>query len=1033
MDKTSSSTRVTRCVVAAAVLSGICFVYVNLSSLMLDVDHSDTRTHLRRSPPEPMGSVADESVFKWFPQDAWVRSATGNARYGRQYLFYNTMTTLENPVADDSEDPRVWIELKPIAIFFKNEDPGAKPVFATADSAVLTLSERFSLQDSTIGHIERMSLENDVVIQGPSGMYITGHQFHAYDESVKLTSRQPIQFEFDGHQGQASHGVEIQLKKKSHDDKGLTSVTGMQLVRLYGAVDCELNFDGGRHRTPTHLKILAPSGFDFDPRQNIGIFRGKLGGEDNPTNDVLVERQTDGEPDQLRCTELRVVFHRKIEPETGKAKASRLRLDTVTATGSARREIDYWSPDHGVRARMTRLNYRVGANRIDMFGTPADRQSLTADRTRSSTKDKTQFVRIVQEGRQLFVPHLRILHGDGNGIERIECRGRGFVTQAESPAHESLENSGPWKVDGAIQWKQQLNVQRGVDGITRTVSIQGAGLMSLPERQMKLKAQENISVTLQSPHASTEPGTTGALPEFSLSMTETQPKQLIARGDVVIHSPSVSGRLKDQLTVHFHERDSSSDNDVSVISQTQELSSAAANNEGQDRAQTPAIQGHSEFYGSEMTADVILPGDSGTQQAWSSVWLKGDVQVNHRGAEADDRYTAEGNTFIAKNGLGEVADISLFGNPAILKSSTGHVTGARIDLHQADGVAEINGGGELKMIIDQDFDGKQLPSPVPMTVYWTDRMKVEGKKAHFVGGIRIVMDGVRYAVGNEQIHDTEILTPELEVFFVDPVSLSGRQSSGEIVAAVGNASRSPEIDQIQCVGQTTIHRKSFTDGEMDGLLDAEVVNLTIDPGTGDFSAIGPGWMESTSTTSDSNPIRPTNQIRVRANTRTEIRASPFARIRVTFIGQLQGNLTSREAELRNFVKIAYAAVQDLDEQIDLETIPAEQMPEDSRILQAEEIHIMAVPGQDEDGFSITALGDAWLESRDLSGDADRITYDHSKSLIVLTGEEGRLVNGRYRDVGTGRYQNMNGPSFTYNVKTHGLNIQTIYFEGGLAD
>ena len=111
---------------------------------------------------------------------------------------------------------------------------------------------------------------------------------------------------------------------------------------------------------------------------------------------------------------------------------------------------------------------------------------------------------------------------------------------------------------------------------------------------------------------------------------------------------------------------------------------------------------------------------------------------------------------------------------------------------------------------------------------------------------------------------------------------------------------------------------------------------------------------------------------------------------------------------------------DLDDKIDLESIPAEEMPEDSRILQAEEVYLVAIPGTDGDEFSMTALGNARLESRDLSGDADKITYDHSKSQIVLTGEAGRMVNGRHRPSGKGPLQIMKGPWFEYNLETRQL-------------
>ena len=1003
--------RLTRSVVAALVLSGISFCYMNFSSWWFDVQRNQG-TKFNPSAPVVMNSVADESVLKWFPENAWVRQAHNSVRNGRQFLFWNEDDQKEIAPTGSSEIPGLKIGLKPIAIVWKDEDPGAAPIVTTADSARVTLSERFSLQNSTVGRIVSGWLTGNVVIQGPNGLHITGHEFYVDEMSMNLRSRQPVEFRWDGHIGRAEGGVEIALERDSEDGNGLTSVSDIKLVTLNGPVICDLNHDGQRNQDVTHLQITAPSRFEFDPKTNVGTFHGMLGSGDFTQADVLVKRFSEGEPDRMWCPELTVEFHPKIEPETGRVEDSRLRLGKVSAVGSESRRVRFLSPEHDVGARMMQLDYLVGARRLDMFGTLQD--------GRSATEHKKQLVRILQQGKELLVPHLRVLHGVGTGIERIECLGRGYIRQSGELTREQDESARVQQVAASVVWNRQLSVQRGAEGMTHTMSLQGGGIVALPERQMRL-AGRTINMTLLT---ATDAEKFGSSTEFSLSMTEAQPKKLIAKGDVIIRSPQVSGELKDQLTVYFHPGGDSSDNTVSVISQSKEFSPSEEDSGSKAVVQQERDRGHTEFLGKEMTAHVVLSQKSDTEQTWSSVRLTGDVKVEHHGLDPDDEYTAEGSTFIAENGLGELADIKLFGSPAILKSLTGHVEGLRIDLHQAEDVAEINGSGKLRMVMDQDLDGKQLPGPVPMLIYWTDHMDVRDRQAHFVGGIRIEFEGVQYAASDQQIHDTEIRTPELKVYFAEPISLTGGQRPGQLVATAGQSSHSPEVKRIQCVGKTIIHQESFTAGSKDGLLDAEMVDLTIWPDTGRFSGIGPGWIESTMTNSDSDSrnrrLQPVTQIRVKANHPTEIRESPFARIKASFIGRMEGNLNEREARLRNFVNITFVPVQDLDDKIDLESIPAEEMPEDSRVLQAEEVYLVAIPGTDGDEFSMTALGNARLESRDLSGDADKITYDHSKSQIVLTGEAGRMVNGRHRPSGKGPLQIMKGPWFEYNLETRQL-------------
>ncbi|MCH2202588.1 MAG: hypothetical protein MK102_11505 [Fuerstiella sp.] len=1003
MDVQSTTDRLLRSLVAAVVLAGICFGYVQFFSQWLDVERSVRSRPTHALPTEGL-SVADESVLQWFAERAWVRKANKSFRNDRQYLFFNTQETTELPTTGSSQTAGEVIDLKPVALLWKNKDPGVKPVVVTADSARLTLSERFSAKNSSVGRIVNGWLTGNVVIQGPKGLHITGHEFSVDEISMKLKSFNRVEFRWEGHSGQAEKGVEIVLGRNSENAKGLTSVTDVKTVKLNGPVVCNLKFDERRKQNGTDLEIVAPSSFVFDLETNQGIFHGMRGGNDYRQTDVRVKRKTDGQPDYMYCPELCVAFYPEVLQDTGRTNGSRLRLGRVSARGISKRIVRYYSSENDVEAGMMQLDYQVGARQLDMYGSLQHQDGSKTKRTKLSIK---------QHGRVLRVAHLRMLHSDGTGIERIECIGPGSVSPSRIQRPEKSKASGrDQQVAASVLWARHLNVRRETAGKTYTVRIDGGGKVSLPDRQMKIEGR-TIKLTL----AARQSGTPQDPQELSLNVTDARPEKLVAQDNVIVRSPRVSGELKDQLTVYFHPNEDSVKRSMAVISQSKELSGSDVDSVPQTESLIHDDEGHSTFFGREMTAKVVLPADSSGQQRWSHIRLAGDFVVEHHGSAPKDTYTAEGSTFIAENGVGDLADIKLFGNPAMLRSPTGHVTGLRIDLHQAKGVAEINGGGKLEMIIDQDFDGKQLPSPVRMKIRWTDRMDVRGTRAHFVGGIRVDVDDIQYAVDDPQFHDAEIRTPELMVFFVEPVNLAGSRNTARVYATSGSSSDSPEIERIHCVGETMIHRESFTDGELDGLLDAKMVDLKLEPGSGKFSAIGPGYIESTTTNSKSDPV---TQIRVETNRRTEIRESPLARVRASFIGEMQGNLNDRDVSLRNFVTIAFVPVQELDEKIDLESIPAETMPEDSRLLQAEEVYIESIPGADGDEFSVTALGDAQLESRDLSGDADRIAYDRSKSQIILTGENGRLVNLRQRLTGSGQFRIVSGPRYQYNLETRGL-------------
>ncbi|MCH2210702.1 MAG: hypothetical protein MK110_05335 [Fuerstiella sp.] len=1007
MDVQSPTDRVLRSLVAAVTLSGLCFGYIQFCSQWLDVERSVRRRPVQASQAEVI-SVADESVLQWFPESAWVRQANKSFRNDRQYLFFNTQETTEVPAAGPAETAGQLIDLKPVAMLWKNQDPDVKPIVVTADSARLTLSERFSAKNSSVGRIINGWLTGNVVIQGPKGLHITGHEFSVDEISMKLKSFNRVDFHWESHSGYADNGVEILLEPDSENAKGLTSVNTVTAVKMNGPVVCSLQFDEPRNQNGTELEIVAPGSFVFDLRTNRGIFYGMRGGNDYRQTDVRVKRMTDGEPDRMYSPELHVAFYQNVLEDTGRANISRLHLGKVSARGVSKKIVRYYSTENDIKAGMMQLDYQVGARQLDMYG------SL---QSQDSSKRQQRKLSIQQNGRVLRVPHLRLLHGEGTGVERIECIGPGSIFPASlGRPGKSRWNVGDRDIAASVLWTRHLNVRRQAAGKSCTVTIAGGGKVSLPDRQMKIEGR-TIKLRLDAAEQVPTGRQSRTPPELSLNVADLRPEKLVAQGNVIVRSPRVSGELKDQLTVYFHPNEDSVKRNISVISQTKELSGSNEKRASQTESRLSGDQGHSTFFGREMTAKVVLSDDSSGQQRWSHIRLAGDVIVQHQGIDPKDAYTAEGSTFIAENGVGDQADIKLFGNPAMLRSSTGHVTGLRIDLHQAEGVAEINGGGKLEMVIDQDFDGQQLPSPVPIKIRWTDYMNVRGKRAHFVGGIRVDVDELQYAVDDPQVHDAEIRTPELMVFFADAINLAGSQNSERISVDSVSSSDSPEIERIRCVGETLIHRESFTDGELDGLLNAKMVDLELEPGTGKFSAIGPGYIESTTTNTKSGPV---TQIRVESNRRTEIGRSPLVRLRASFIGQMEGSLNDRDVSLRNFVTIAFVPVQELDEKIDLESLPAETMPEDSRLLQAEEVYIESVPGADGDEFSVTAVGDAQLESRDLSGDADRISYDRSKSQITLTAENGRLVNLRQRLGGTGQFRIVSGPRYQYNLETQGL-------------
>ena len=232
--------------------------------------------------------------------------------------------------------------------------------------------------------------------------------------------------------------------------------------------------------------------------------------------------------------------------------------------------------------------------------------------------------------------------------------------------------------------------------------------------------------------------------------------------------------------------------------------------------------------------------------------------------------------------------------------------------------------------------------------------------------IRIVADGVRYRATDIPIHNTEILTPELKVFFQNALNLTGAKTYPPQV----NSSGSPGTRTNPMCWPNT-YSPGIIYGRPNGWAYLTPKWLTLQFGqTGEIFLLSE--TAGLSRPAQIPAVKICNRkwgLRVEANAATEINKLPFTRVKVKFIERMMGNLHRREAHLRHRVKIAFAPVHNLDEKLDLELIPAEKMPPDSRTLQAEAVDIIAIPGTDGESFSITAVGNATLESLEISGDA----------------------------------------------------------------
>ena len=993
------------------------FGYSALLSPLLDVKRREQPgSPLRPESSQP--SSAKELARHWFPADSWVARCGNDLHDGQRYLYYETSTTT---------DDGYTLKATPVALLWLDEHPQANsvPVTVLADGARLRTSEKLSLDSGGIGRIVGGVLDGSVRVRGPRNLRIDGDTFSISEDSLTLTSSHPVKFGWEDHIGEAASGVEIVMHtpQEGLQRDGLLSVSDVSEVRLNGRVSCNMVFRARRaDEEDIRIRVTAADGFKFDVDTRIATFYGlhkrsqSSGGR--PQDQVHVTRfASDGTKDQLVCSQLKMVFRPEVSAVTGEVQPGRLRLEHVIAEGE---QVVFQSEAHGVTAWMTELAYFVDERRIQMRN------------TNRNAEDRPLPVAIKQDGSLLRVSELQILHSAAGDVQRLECRGPGIVW------HEQSVNAGVM----SAHWLGSMMIHESADGRQRVIQLNGdAGVgqsqlgFELSARQIVMKLRNEATAA-----ASGVPPATREANADPLDLRSLRPEELTATGNVFLKSPDANGTIRQQLTVKFDpsvanalsDAASSSDTAVADSNPATELADGTGQSEPpvafsadilQATVRQAAVRQNSALQDTagRGTAAENAANRSRRMQL-ANVWLTGQVELVRQDVDPDKSFTASGNSLQAFHGLHDTREIKLFGDPASIVVGRQKLEGKRIDVDEGPGSLKVDGSGRLRMVTDQGFDGKLLPHPTPMDIYWSEVMSFQGREAHFVGNIRVVMkDG--------QTQDLELTCAGLKVFFNREIALGGNPAdrSFSVSAAAGDTSgQQMDIVRIECESVVNFRLDELLDGTVRARHRARVVDLKVDTETGDFHALGPGWISST-TPDTEGPLQTTATASARANAPARIDGSAFVFVKAEFIGDLTGNLQQQNATLAHHVRGIFAPVRDIGEQVSVDTVPTDQLPDNVGILRAEKLEAAAIPatGGQPDSFSLTASDNARIESRPFSGNADVITYDHSKQQFILRAEGNRTASVRYRAGISGEYANIDGRRFEYYSATNRLAFNSI--------
>lgn len=1035
----ATMSRSSRTLLVGIGLMSVYAAYAALTRPWLTVDHKTPMAIAPKAGKAREKSRVFETAVQYFEADSWVQKANGKFRDGDRLLFFD-----KHELFNDNRS----IRIKPVAMLWGDKGDGADdpekdhtPITATADSAQLDASTKFSLGEGQFGKITSGLLAGDVRITGPEQLRIEGRTFYIDEDAMKIWTGQPVKFHWQGHDGNAEGGAEIELVSSSDPAQaGLMSVSNVSRIRLLGRVQCSLYFpDKDGEGDPVMLSVNAANGFEYFVPTRQGTFSGFVDRELRVDNQILVQRlREDGSADKLFCSQLVLGLQPRIRTNNadGKKKRESLELASITADG---RRVVYHSALDDIHATMSILRFQLLEETVEMIGRP------------EAATGKPIYVDIRQGSRHLIAPRVAVSFLEGQGFKSCFCNGPGRI--------EPVADREPDPEIPAVSasWNESLEFDHGE---TDRITLKGTASVSYPEKDMDLEAGK-IEVVLEDEDASDQSAPTSEPVEDAETQGSTiglksfhfRAKELIANDNVLMTVTGLTGKASRQLVVKFAnlEDGALAVQPVSMV-QEQEASNGDSD-EGTAAPKKTALQGMTEFSSETIEASLITIPDADPQL--HDLWLKGNVSIVHTSAENNENavFKAYGNVLHAEGGFTGDREIKLFGDPAVVDRDTARIEGKRIDLSEIvrSGAqqmeATVEGSGRVRFVVQQGPDGQQLASPAPLDIYWNERMSFSGRTAHFIGNVRAVLN-------NEMDYDAQLTCAGMKVHFAEEVKISRDQKEREKafniprskVGSGGSADSEPEneIVKIECEGQVVVDAETMVNKVVTARHHAEFADFVIDQTTGDFHAMGPGVIESVQPDKNKR-LKFTGRTVAKANTPINTPDHACMYLRATFIGAIEGNHVRRYVRLRQHVRGVFGPVRTLDDKINIDGLGADELPLNTGSMGCENLTVSmnSTEGSAENSFSLVAESNGAgggtgtrapcrLESREFSGDADKITYDHSKQQYILRADEGRQAKVTYQPNGR-EPQTLTGRRFDYYADRNQLQADQITGVQGTGD
>ena len=978
------------------------------------------------APPKPPENRRQAELF--LSDQEWTYKTTG-ALEGAKYQFRSDTGFYYFNEWNRVEPSDRQVRFQPFAMIWrpKGHPPDKAPYTIISESALVEFASKFEVTNSNPGRVVGGALEGNVRIRGPDNLAIDGKQFNFAEQALRIWSEHVVIFQQGPHKGRG-HGLELHLIPAPETaDKEKPAVSGIRTVRLRNDVQMTLVSESKSPDKPAEDEIVyvdSEGSFNYDVEARLATFEKNVrvkrptgkGQSDRLNCDLLTllfEPKTSIAGSALAAagTELpprqtETVPKSETDSQFGNLDFRRLRAEGQVVTVASQRS--------EMQGRMNELTYdakdRVivlrDARQVSLL---QKNNELLCPEITAGLDEKNQIERATCRGAgQLFqyAPQadskrardhkpaeltakwqkkLNKSFDATTGLDLIEFEGRAELRQA-GKSSLAAETIRIWVTPS----DQKLDAVGGDGGESAgEANIRPKKLLALHEVEFaspQIRGQaERLEIWFEEGVLASPPlvHDTGRDPPAmlrpqSIALSKTAARVVPVSGQrsatsrqafaAIDDAPSEPARANGRPAASAANRKTAGKTPGKPRGKQPEKT---ASKPGAKPTAQPAARPTEKDIENPLVvkADLIRVQvmRDGDESKVSEVFTEGHVHITQEHKPGELPLDLTGDRLDLKNYSGsndnQIVDIE--GRPARVQDRKMQIEGPKIHFDRIMNTAHVKGAGVLRVPVPNGMDGKPLPVPQMLDVFWKEKMEFDGKVAQFFAGVRSQLDG------------SEMRCEEMHVIFNRPISFA------EGASVQGKPDGQPaEIHSIICRDNVDLKSYEYENNRLISVRTAHAFEFTLDHASGRVTSRGPGtlvlWRRGNGNRAGAKPAASTL-----ANKSLVAEPVEWEYTRIDFSGRMDGNTNDRTTTFYDRVRVVYGPVASSTEAID-----EDKMPKEGGWMTCEELTLMQIPATKSVPAYVTmrAVGNAKLEGHSFHAVAHIVTYDESKGLYILTGD-----------------------------------------------